>query len=77
MPPAAYTTQIVLQTIKRSDIEPAPAVAVIPLGTGNDLSRAFGWGGAFSKAWIKGACCLLCILPAPLPGMHGLQLTRA
>ena len=29
-------------------------MAVIPLGTGNDLSRAFGWGPAFNKAWIKG-----------------------
>jgi Diacylglycerol kinase catalytic domain len=42
------------QTIKRSKIKPQPAVAVIPLGTGNDLSRAFGWGGAFNKKWIKG-----------------------
>ncbi|KAG0473985.1 hypothetical protein HPP92_015842 [Vanilla planifolia] len=31
--------------------EPVPATAVIPLGTGNDLSRSFGWGGSFPFAW--------------------------
>ncbi|KAF8389323.1 hypothetical protein HHK36_026017 [Tetracentron sinense] len=30
---------------------PVPATGIIPLGTGNDLSRSFGWGGKFPFAW--------------------------
>ena len=34
-------------------LDPPPRVAVLPLGTGNDLSLSFGWGNAFLPAWLR------------------------
>ncbi|KAL6785056.1 hypothetical protein ACKKBG_A02255 [Auxenochlorella protothecoides x Auxenochlorella symbiontica] len=46
------TVTWILKTIFDLGLEPAPAVAVLPLGTGNDLALSFGWGNAFLKKWI-------------------------
>lgn len=43
----------VLGVLKTLDLQPMPPVAMIPMGTGNDLARTFGWGPAFNGKWIK------------------------
>jgi diacylglycerol kinase (ATP) len=38
------TISWLLQSIQELNIDPVPEVALLPLGTGNDLSRALNWG---------------------------------
>ena len=44
----------VLQTLDSQDFpRPWPPLAIIPLGTGNDLSRSLNWGGKFQSKPIR------------------------
>lgn len=47
------TVAWILKTIRDLQLDPAPYVAVMPLGTGNDLSLSFGWGNTFLQSWIN------------------------
>ncbi|XP_025836280.1 diacylglycerol kinase epsilon isoform X2 [Agrilus planipennis] len=38
------TVAWILTTAFRMDLDPEPPIAILPLGTGNDLSRVLGWG---------------------------------
>ena len=45
------TVAWVLKTVSDLGVSPPPAVAVLPLGTGNDLALSFGWGHRYARAW--------------------------
>nr|XP_045595671.1 eye-specific diacylglycerol kinase-like isoform X3 [Procambarus clarkii] len=47
----------VLSVLDQLNFQPPPAVAVLPLGTGNDLARSLGWGGGYTDEPISKILC--------------------
>lgn len=47
----------ILSVLDQIQMHPPPAVAVLPLGTGNDLARSLGWGGGYTDEPITKILC--------------------
>lgn len=47
------TVAWVLSALDELKLENSPSVCVLPLGTGNDLSRTLGWGGGYDGGSIR------------------------
>ena len=43
----------VLSVLDKVEMSHYPPVGVLPLGTGNDLSRSLGWGGGYMEEPLR------------------------
>lgn len=50
------TVSWIISALEKMDLKRWPPIAILPLGTGNDLARIHGWGGGYNNE------SLLCIL---------------